>query len=185
MKNLFIFWVIPKLYFFFVNILGSSNESTLVSLELDDDISSSRNRWWSSSVWKHYNIKEGKFLDNDIPHAYCKYCNGGPIIADSNNGTYNFICHSKTCSACSSGGVDQLIMTKDGKLARKFDRSEYKALVAVAIIRHGYTYTFVQHEGNRAIHRCLNDDCVPLSRNTAKNHCLKIYKCEKQRLTRS
>jgi len=35
------------------------------------------------------------------------------------------------------------------------------------------------------MHRYLNDDCVPLSRNTAKNHCLKIHKREKQRLPRS
>jgi len=81
--------------------------------------------------------------------------------------------------------VGQLMMTEDGKLARKFDQSEYKKLVALVIIRHEYIYTFAQHEGNRAIHRYLNDDCVPLPRNIAKNHCLKIYKREKQRRTRS
>jgi len=105
-----------------MNILGSSNESTPVSLKLNDDISSSRKRRWSSSVWKHYNIKEGKFFDDGIPHAYCKYYNRGPLIADSNNGTSNFIRQSKTFSARSSGDVGQLMMTKNKKLARKFDR---------------------------------------------------------------
>jgi len=131
-----------------VNLLRSSHESIPVSLELDDNISSSRKRQWSSSVWKHYNIKEDKFFDDGIPRAYCKYCNGRPLIADSNNGTSNFRRHSKTYSARLSGDVGQLMMTKDGKLARKIDRSEYKEFVALAIIRHGYTFTFAQHEGN-------------------------------------
>jgi len=167
-----------------VNIFKSSNQSMPVSLESDDDISSSRKRQWSSSVWKHYNIKEGKFCDDGIPRAYCKYCNRGPTIADSSNGVSNSRRHSETCSARSSGDVGPLMMTKDEKLARKFDRFEYKELVAKAIIRHGYTYIFIQHEGSRAIHVYLNDDCVPLFRSTKKNHCSKIHKREKQRITR-
>ena len=59
--------------------------------------------------------------------------------------------------------MGQLMMAKDGQLARKFSRFEYKGLVAQAIIRHGYTYTFAEHEGNRTIHVYLNENCVPIS----------------------
>lgn len=78
-----------------------------------------------------------------------------------------------------------MMMAKDGKLARKFNRYEYKELVAQAIIKHGYTFTFFEHEGNRTIHIYLNEDCVPICRNTARSHCVKIHKREKQRLKES
>uniref|UniRef100_A0A7C9AN35 Uncharacterized protein n=1 Tax=Opuntia streptacantha TaxID=393608 RepID=A0A7C9AN35_OPUST len=44
---------------------GSSNESTPVSLELDDDVASSRKRRWRSSVWIIIIYKKGKFFDED------------------------------------------------------------------------------------------------------------------------
>ena len=74
-----------------------------------------------------------------------------------------------------------MMFAKDEKLARKFNQSDYKELVAQAIITHGYTYTFVHHKGNRTIHAYLNENCIPICRNTAKSHCLKIHKREKQR----
>jgi len=93
-------------------------------------------------VWNHYIIKEGKHFSDGKDRAYCKYCNGGPIDADSSNGTSNFRRHTESCSARSSTDVGQVMMAKDGQLARKFSRFEYKELVAQAIIRHGYTYTY-------------------------------------------
>ena len=130
-------------------------------------------------MWKHYNIKEGKHFSDGKDRAYCKYCNGGPVDADSSNGTSNFRRHTESCSARCSTHVGQMMMAKDGKLARKFNRFEYKELIAQAIIRHGHTYTFAKHEGTQTNHVYLNEDCVPISRNTAKSHCLKTHKCEK------
>ena len=103
-------------------------------------------------MWNHYIIKEGNHFSDGKDRAYCKYCNGEPIDADSNNGTSNFRHHTESRSAHSSTDVGQLMMAKDGQLARKFSRFEYKELVAQAIIRHGYTYTFAEHEGNQTIH---------------------------------
>jgi len=91
-----------------VHILGSFNQYTTVLLESDNDISSSRKRWWTLSAWKHYNIKDGKFFADGTPCAYCKYCNGGCTNVDSSNGMSNFRRHSKTYSTHSSGNVGKL-----------------------------------------------------------------------------
>ena len=107
------------------------------------------------------------------------------LDADSSNGTSNFRRHTESYSARSSTDVGQLMMAKDGQLVRKFSRFEYKKLVTQAIIRHGYTYTVAEHEGNQTIHVYLNENCVPISRNMAKSHSLKIHKREKQRLMTS
>ncbi|KAJ8423330.1 hypothetical protein Cgig2_002025 [Carnegiea gigantea] len=64
---------------------GSSTPCTPFTVELDDDSPSTKKRRWTSSVWKHYNIKEGKHFPDAKDRAYCKYCNGGPIDADSSN----------------------------------------------------------------------------------------------------
>jgi len=107
-------------------------------------------------VWKHYNIEEGKRFSDSNDRAYCKYCNERPIDADSTNGMSNFRHHTKNCSAHSSSDVGQMMIDKDEKLARKFNRFKYKGLVAQAIIRRGYTYTFANHKGTRTIHAYLN-----------------------------
>ncbi|KAJ8444882.1 hypothetical protein Cgig2_015228 [Carnegiea gigantea] len=119
------------------NFGGSSTPCTPFTVELDDNSPSTKKRRWTSSVWKHYNIKEGKHFPDAKDRAYCKYCNGGPIDADSSNGTSNFRRHTETCSARVSGDVGQMILAKDGKLVRKFNRYEYKELLALAIIKHG------------------------------------------------
>jgi len=87
--------------------LGSSTPSTLITVQVGDDSLSSKKRRWTSSVWKHYNIREGKHFSDGKDRAYCKYCNGGPIDADSSNGTSNFRRHSESCSARSSTNVVQ------------------------------------------------------------------------------
>lgn len=131
--------------------IGSSTPCTPIIVEVDDDSPLNKKRCWTSSLWKHYNIKEGKHFPDGKDCAYCKYCNGGPIDADSSNGTSNFRRHTDSCSARSSTYVGQMMMAKDEKLARKINRSTYKELVAQVIIRHGYPYTFVEHEGNQTI----------------------------------
>ena len=52
--------------------------------------------------------------------------------------------------------MGHMMIAKDEKLARKFNRFKYKGLVAQAIIRRGYTYTFANHKGTRTIHAYLN-----------------------------
>ncbi|KAJ8450785.1 hypothetical protein Cgig2_032410 [Carnegiea gigantea] len=83
---------------------GSSIPCTPLTVELDDDSPSTKRRRWTSSVWKHYNIKEGKHFLDDKDRPYCKYCNGGPIDADSSNGTSHFRHHTD---------VGQMMMAED------------------------------------------------------------------------
>ncbi|KAJ8444124.1 hypothetical protein Cgig2_005805 [Carnegiea gigantea] len=64
---------------------GSSTPSTKTAIEVDDDSTSTKRRRWTSSVWKHYNIKEGKHFSDGNDRAYCKYYNGGLIDANSSN----------------------------------------------------------------------------------------------------
>lgn len=64
---------------------GSSTPSTPIAVEVDDDSPSTKKRRWTSLVWKHYNIKEGKHFSDGKDCVYYKYCNGGPIDADSCN----------------------------------------------------------------------------------------------------
>jgi len=97
-----------------------------ITVEVDDDSPSTKKRHWTSPVWKHYNIKDGKHFSDGKDRAYCKYYNGEPIDVDSTNGTSNFRHHTESYSARSSTDVGQMMIDKDGKLARKFNRFEYK-----------------------------------------------------------
>jgi len=48
-------------------------------------------------------------------------------------------------------------------------------LLARAIIRHGYSFSWVEHEGNREIHTFLDNEVRTITRNTAKADCLKLH----------
>ena len=52
----------------------------------------------------------------------------------------------------------------------------------MAIIRHNYSFSFVEHKINREIHILLNPDVKPICRNTTKSDILKIYKRERENL---
>ncbi|KAJ8428150.1 hypothetical protein Cgig2_011523 [Carnegiea gigantea] len=93
---------------------GSSTLCTPLTIELDDDSPSTKKRQWISSVWKHYNIREGNHFSDGRDRTYCKYCNGGPIDADSSNGTSNFRRHTESFSAHVSGDVGQMMRLKMG-----------------------------------------------------------------------
>ena len=54
--------------------------------------------------------------------------------------------------------------------------------ITMAIIRHNYLFSFVEHKINREIHILLNPDVKPICRNIAKSNVLKIYKREKENL---
>jgi len=100
--------------------MGTSTPSMSITVEVDDDSPSSKKRHWNSPMWNHYNIKEGKHFPFGKDRAYCKYCNGGPVVTDSSNGTSNCRRHTENCSAHLSTNVGKLMMAKGGQLARKF-----------------------------------------------------------------
>jgi len=57
--------------------------------------------------------------------------------------------------------------------------------IAMAIIKHNYSFSFAKHEINREIHILLNPDVKPISKNTAKSNVLKIYKRKNENLRRA
>ncbi|KAK9734436.1 hypothetical protein RND81_04G139500 [Saponaria officinalis] len=154
---------------------GEDTEQSAASSEL-------RKRKWSSPVWRHYDVFDGKNYEDGKPRAICKYCKGGPLYANSGLGTSNFKRHTESCHARTSGHTGEMVPGKDGLLIKKIDQFHYKEKVALTIIRHGYPFTYAEHEGNRDLHSYLNDNVKFMSRNTAKNYCMKIHKREKKKL---
>ncbi|KAJ8452450.1 hypothetical protein Cgig2_000039 [Carnegiea gigantea] len=55
------------------------------------------------------------------------------------------------------------------------EQKVYRDLLARAIIRHGYIFSWVEHERNREIHTYLNNEVRTITRDTAKANCLKEY----------
>ncbi|XP_057526570.1 zinc finger BED domain-containing protein DAYSLEEPER-like [Amaranthus tricolor] len=144
-----------------------------------------RKRKWTSDCWDHYNTFDGDEFADKRPRAYCKYCNKGPIFADSMYGTTNFRRHTESCQARDNCDIRQMLLDKKAKPVLKYNPIEYKQKVALAIIRHGYSYTFAEHEGNRDIHTYLNENCKPICRNTARNWTIKIHQRERKQLKKA
>lgn len=63
-----------------------------------------------------------------------------------------------------------------------FDQKVYRELVSKAIIKHRYSFSWVEHEGNRVIHTYLNNQVRTFCRNTIKSYCLKLHATLKTRL---
>ena len=84
------------LIFFIKNFRRRLYPCMLLTVELYDDSLSIKERQWTFSVWKHYNIQEGKHFPNGKDRAYYKYCNEGPVDAYSSNATFNFRHHTES-----------------------------------------------------------------------------------------
>ncbi|KAK9705574.1 hypothetical protein RND81_07G067300 [Saponaria officinalis] len=127
-----------------------------------------------SPVWQEYipilpaQSKDGKLRAN------CKHCKNTNLIAESRYGTTNVKNHLEKCKAY------QRTLSPKGKSV--FNQNTYRELVAKAIIKHGYPFSWVEHEGNRDIHEFLCDDVKTICRNTAKADCLKLYLSLKDQL---
>jgi len=59
-----------------------------INVKVDDDSPSTKKRRWASPLCKHYNIKESKHFSDGNDGAYCKYCNGGPVVVDLLSSSY-------------------------------------------------------------------------------------------------
>nr|GEY37352.1 zinc finger BED domain-containing protein RICESLEEPER 2-like [Tanacetum cinerariifolium] len=64
----------------------------------------------------------------------------------------------------------------------KPDQDMYREKMAIAIIQHNYSFSYVEHDATRQLHKFLHRDTNPISRNTAKLDVLAIYKREKANL---
>ncbi|XP_074293217.1 zinc finger BED domain-containing protein RICESLEEPER 2-like [Silene latifolia] len=140
-------------------------------------------RKWTSSTWQHYNVFEESLFPDGIARAICKYCDGGPTLANSANGASHFKRHTETCPKRPILGVTHL--TSDGSFIKKLDPLVYKEIMAVAIIRHAFSFSYAEYNRNSGLHEGLNESYKPISRNTLRNCCMKIQKREKQILKES
>ena len=77
--------------------------------------------------------------------------------------------HLEKCKAYQS------IKSSEGGGEKRFEQKVYRDLLARAIIRHGYSFAWVEHEGNREILTCLDNEVRIITRNTAKADCLKLH----------
>ena len=93
-------------------------------------------------------------------------------MADKENGTSNLRCHAKKCHQ----------ENDSGPYHPPLDQDMYHEKIAMAIIRHNYSFSFAEHKINREIHILLNPNVKPISGNIAKSNVLKIYKREKENL---
>ena len=114
--------------------------------EYGDIVSSALKRMRSSSsfVWLDFEIlpkgPDGK------ERAKCKKCQNS-FVAGS-NGTTSLLRHRAKCHK-----VDNQIVS-----CQPLDQATYREMVALAIIRHNYLFSFVEHENNKLLHCYLNLD---------------------------
>ncbi|GJS78536.1 zinc finger BED domain-containing protein RICESLEEPER 2-like protein [Tanacetum coccineum] len=54
--------------------------------------------------------------------------------------------------------------------------------MAIAIIKHNYPFSYVEHEATRQLHKFLHRDAAPICRNSAKKDVIAIYEREKTKL---
>ncbi|XP_023909364.1 zinc finger BED domain-containing protein RICESLEEPER 2 [Quercus suber] len=122
----------------------------------------------TSSIWSDFEIlpkgPDGK------ERAKCKKCQNS-FVADSRD-TNSLLRHKAKCHE-----VDNQIVSR-----QPLDQAMYREMVALAIIRHNYPFSFAEHENNRLLHYYLNPDVKTISRNTAKLDVIKIYRREKENL---
>ncbi|KAL4351826.1 hypothetical protein GQ457_06G005140 [Hibiscus cannabinus] len=134
-----------------------------------------------SKVWIHFLSLNSTETKDGKERALCKYCKTSSFISNSSYGTSNMQKHLEKCKHYSaykkSSGVDGEEVEDN-----VYDQKVYRELVATAIIKHGYAFSWVEHEGNRRIHAYLNNQVRTICRNTAKADCLKLHKSLKNKL---
>ncbi|XXG50881.1 hypothetical protein AAC387_Pa02g4780 [Persea americana] len=139
-----------------------------------------RKRKHVSLVWSEY---EKLPLDADgKQRAKCNRC-GKKYITDY--GTTNLKRHLVNCPRRDGGYAGQLLLPSTEPMtphSSKLDQEKFREMVAKAVIRHGYPFEFVEHEGFRDLCSFLNPDAKPISRNDAEADILKMYKKHKEKL---
>ncbi|KAK9698146.1 hypothetical protein RND81_08G085000 [Saponaria officinalis] len=105
-----------------------------------------------SPVWKEYFAISPKSSDDGKLRALCKHCKKVKLVAVSKYGTSNVKNHLEKCQAYQDY-QRKLSPTQRGKAF--FDQKTYRDLVAKAIIKHEYPFSWVEHKGIRAIHEYL------------------------------
>ena len=99
-------------------------------------------------------------------------------------GTGNLKRHLDVCPRKDTRDVDQLILGQNAMSVSspKFDPAKFRELLCAAITMHELPFRFDEYVGIRAIFSYLCVDVPNISRNTAKNDLVKMYKREKERM---
>lgn len=129
-----------------------------------------------SWVWEHFDIVDDKESKTKI--GICKHCKSASYNADSRRGTSNFSRH--LLESCIEYKKVKSIDCKEPR--KQIDQTIYRQLLAEAIMRHGYSFSWVEHDANRKIHKYLNEDVGFISRNTAKKVCLQLHTDLKEKI---
>ncbi|KAK9756693.1 hypothetical protein RND81_01G115000 [Saponaria officinalis] len=169
-----------------VEVMEFPNDETIIDLLRDQDNDSvvevsefTDFEHRRSHVWKEYFAISPKSSDDGKLRALCKNYKKAKLVAVSKYGTSNVKNHLEKCQAYQDY-LCKLSPTQRGKAF--FDQKTYRDLVVKAIIKHGYPFSWVEHEGNMAIHEYLSDDVKSICQNTAKAVCIKLYASLKSKL---
>ncbi|XP_057948280.1 zinc finger BED domain-containing protein RICESLEEPER 2-like [Malania oleifera] len=163
------------------NITPSSDKSEKNSSSINDGTNKKRQRRKTSAAWDEFYLLP---IDVDGKQkAKCKKCGAEYVANASTHGTANLRRHINNCPLRDNYDVKQMHMDYGTKLhAKKIEQDVYREKMAIAVIKHCYPFSWVEHEGNRDVHKYLNPDVKPIARNTAKADVLKIHKREKEKL---
>ncbi|CAI0421536.1 unnamed protein product [Linum tenue] len=133
-----------------------------------------RKRQRTSKAWETFTFIPGNQFADNISRAQCKNC---PKLYVVGKGISNLTRHSFKCI----GRAIEVPVSNVGS-SKAIDQNRFKELMAMAIIKHGYEFAMIEHGGLQDVMAYLNDDFKSFTRNTAKSHCLKIHKREKEKL---
>jgi len=95
-------------------------------------------------------------FDDRKKRATYKHCESKTFLADSRYGTSNI---KKYLDKCPVYQATKASRVASGE-ATGFDPKIYRELVAKAIIMRGYSFSWIEHKGNRAIRAYLNNQVI-------------------------
>ncbi len=121
----------------------------------------------TSKAWQHFNLEEEVKDNKRLPVGICKYCNA-KFDGRGTTGTSNLLRHLDKCREYKK-------LNSSAASGKEIDQTVFRQLVAEAVIRHGYSFCWVEHEATRKLFKYLNDRVEPISRNTVKKDCLEVH----------
>ncbi|XP_071712401.1 zinc finger BED domain-containing protein RICESLEEPER 3-like [Rutidosis leptorrhynchoides] len=132
----------------------------------EEDVSSCTTGRKRSHVWNYFDKvplgPDGK------QYARCTSCG---TLLKAQFGTSNMKRHIPKCFSIGESPTPQK--------RPRLDQSAYREKVAISIIKHGYPFSYVEHEATRDLHRFLHSGTKTITRDTVKAEVMKIFEREK------
>ncbi|KAM3320331.1 zinc finger BED domain-containing protein DAYSLEEPER-like [Capsicum chacoense] len=137
-----------------------SMEDNEESCEVSSSVPRKRAKRNTSIVWNTF-TRLPRVSDSERSKAQCQVCKE-IFVADS--GTTNMKRH-----------MAKHLDNGQNQVCASIDQVVYREKMSVAILKHNYPFSFVEHQENRKIHLYLNSTVKTISRNTAKADILKFF----------